>query len=360
MKWLRFVLLVMACALAINSTVSAEAELQSDKADAQRDLSTLPEWEMISSQYGGKLLLSDSPEIVPADGITYQDTINGDVRLFFHHVNGTAEPKKIVVWLENKGPQPAHITVYQWGLGGPGYNYVEVGKKVQMDYMKGIVSLYEVEVPANGGAGLVPSLEKTVVKPNMLVNGMYDFTTDQSVTVKVMMLPVRANIEKFAAQAKVLPTDKDRLRGTFAGKNRLLVSSQFYNPCQDGPVAFTLADNKIDKYLQGIDATDGSKVLNYGNYGVVYRLFLPSEYNGNIDYLLNPHGGEYAGAMGVRYRFKLENPVATPADRLSMGIGTSEDMSFIGRYKGGQSLWFTFSPPGASNLPVRLIMKPAE
>lgn len=50
MKWLRFTLIAMACALAINSTVSAEAELTSSKADMQRDLSTLPEWEMIASQ----------------------------------------------------------------------------------------------------------------------------------------------------------------------------------------------------------------------------------------------------------------------------------------------------------------------
>lgn len=358
MKWLRFTLIAMACALAINSTVSAEAELTSSKADMQRDLSTLPEWEMIASQYGGKLLLSDSPEIVPADGITYQDTITGDVRLFFHHVNGTTEPKRIVVWLENNGPQPAHISVYQWGLGGPGYNYVEVGKDVQMTYMKGIVSLYEVEVPAKGGASLIPGLNNTVVQPNMLVNGMYDFTADQPVTVKVMMLPVKANMEKFATQAKVLPTDKERLRGTFAGKNRLLVSTKNYNPCEDGPVAFTLADNNLDQYMLGIDATDGSKVQNYGNYGVVYRLYLPSEYNGKINYLLNPHGGEYAGAIGVKYRNKQENPVPTPADRLSMGIGTTQDMSLIGQYDGGQSLWLTFSPPGASNLPVRLIMKP--
>ena len=43
---------------------------------------------------GPTLLFSDSPEMVKACGIMYQDKVQGDVRLFFHHVN---DKKKIKI-----------------------------------------------------------------------------------------------------------------------------------------------------------------------------------------------------------------------------------------------------------------------
>lgn len=38
---------------------------------------------------GPKLIFSDSPEMVGKTGIMYRDTVEGPVRLFFHHVNDT-------------------------------------------------------------------------------------------------------------------------------------------------------------------------------------------------------------------------------------------------------------------------------
>ncbi len=315
-----------------------------------------PEWQVTASGYGGKLLLSDSPEMVPADGITYQDVVQGDARLFFHHVNDTKIDKRIAVVFRNQGDQPAKITVYQKGISGPGYNYLDIGKAVQTQYMKGL-DIQNLTVPAHGQVSLVD----TVVKPNMLLNGMFDFTSDQPVLVSVMMLPKDMSIKRFLSQASVLPPDQYRLRGTFDGRDRLFIPGKVYDAAADGPVVLTLADNKIDQYLWGIDATNGSRVQNYGNYGVVYKLFLPSEHADKLSVYLNPRGGEYAGAMGVKYRHVTESPVNTPADRLSIG-GRTEDgqASYVGTYDAGQSLWLTFSPPGASNLPVKLLIVPEQ
>ncbi len=353
MKWIKYIASVVVLIASVQSTALAEGAAAAKSLNGI-DVLKLPEWTVTSSPYGGKLLLSDSPETVPADGIMYQDTVEGDARLFFHHVNGTTTNKKIIVLLENAGSEPAHITVYQHGMSGPGFDYLAVGKAVQMEYLAGN-NLYLVEVPSHGTAELIPSLSGLEVQPNALVNGIYDFKSDRPVTVKVMMMPVNANVKEFAAQAKVLPADQYRLRGTFDGKDRLLVPTKVYNPKEDGMVAITLADNAVDRYVAGIDATDGSKVLNYGNYGVVYKLFIPSAYEGKISYYLNPRGGEYAGGLGVKYRHQQESVVATPSDRLSFG-STIKDFSHIGVFDGGQSLWLTFSPPGASNLPVKLII----
>lgn len=325
---------------------------------APADARKLPEWQMRSTIHGGKLLLSDSPETVTDDGIMYRDTVQGDTRLFFHHVNGTAVPKKIVVLLENSGSAPAQVTVYRHGLGGPSCDYLGAGKTAQLTYLKG-GNLYPLEVPSGGSVSLVPELTEQQVLPNQLVTGIYDFIADQPVQVTVLMAPVDTDIRKFAAQAKILPPDQGqyRLRGTFDGKDRMVLPEQIYNSSTDGSVAITLADHMIDKYASGIDATDGTKTVNYGNYGVVYRVFLPSQAAGRFTCFLNPRGGEYAGGLGVKYRFQELDPVQTPAGRLSIGSNSS-DAAMIGTYEGGQSLWLTFSPPGSSNLPVKLVLVP--
>lgn len=324
---------------------------------ANTDMRNLTEMPVTMTEQEGKLLLSDSPEMVEADGIMYQDTVNGDTRLFFHHVNATKELKKIVVLLVNDSDTATDVVVHQHGLGGPGLDYMAVGKAAQMKYLKQ-EEIELIEVPAKGAALLEPILNKTVVAPDELVNGIYDFQSKRPIKVVIMMLPVDADPAAFAAKASVLPNTNHRLRGTFSGRDRLLVPSQVYNSATDGVMAITLADNKIDTYVSGIDATDGSKTLNFGNYGVMYKLFLPTAFAQNYAVYLNPRGGQYAGGMKVKYRHQEENTTGTPADKLFFGNQTNNDVAYLGDFVGGQSLWLTFSPPGASNLPVKLILAP--
>ena len=53
---------------------------------------------------GPKLLFSDSPETVYRNGILYRDKVEGDVRLFLHHVNGVAGKKKLAEVRANELP----------------------------------------------------------------------------------------------------------------------------------------------------------------------------------------------------------------------------------------------------------------
>ena len=320
---------------------------------AELDVLKLPEWQVTSTSYGGKLLLSDSPEMVTGDGILYQDKVAGNVRLFFHHVNATAVPKRLVVLLENAGPAAATVTVHQHGVGGPGYDWMAVGKAAQEAYLAGN-SIRQIDVAAGGAAALY----EATFKPNMLINGIFDFIADGPVNVKVMMLPQDADIKKFARQAKVLPPDEQKLRGTFEGKDRMIVPMKVYNPQVDGPVALTLADNVLDRYVTGIDATTGETVLNYGNYGVVYKLFLPADGKVKTAYYLNPRGGDYAGALGIKYKHAAAPPLPTPTVGTAFGHNKLTDFAHVGTFDGGESLWLTFSPPGASNLPVKLLIVP--
>jgi hypothetical protein len=353
---MKFVMKIVAASLMIIGLAS-QISLVSAFGPEGVEIERLTEWEVTNSSLGGDLLLSDSPEMVTNDGILYQDNVKGNIRLFFYHVNAMEASRKIDVTLENKSKETAHITVSRYSLGGPGYDWMEVGKEALTSYLAGSRG-YQIEIPPGGIMPLSADISKTAVLPNRLINGIYDFTTDQTLTVTVMMMPLLADSEKFYKSAKILSADNFHLRGTFAGANRQISSVHPYDPNQNGAVALTLADNKFDTYLAGIDATDGTKVVNYGNYGVVYQILLPSKGEGKTTYYLAPMGGYYAGAIGITNPHVAWSPLATPMGRLYFGTDLTKDFAYLGTYDSGEPLSFTFSPPGASNLPVKIVFVP--
>lgn len=322
------------------------------------DVENLPEWEAKSSSAGGKLLLSDSPEMVDHDGILYQDKVEGKARLFFYHVNASNDVKKLAVLVENKGNKTAHVMVSQASLGGPGYNWMAVGKETQTQYFsKRQSASYQINVLPGSILPLAANIEAMML-PNMLINGIYDFSTDTPITVKVVMLPVNETSVGFSKTLKILPADQWHLRGTFEGANREISPIDAYDPARNGTIGLTLADNQVDSYLKGIDATDGSEVVNYGNYGVVYQVLLPSKKGGRIAYYLVPMGGNYAGAIKINHPAVYWSPLAIPRDCLYFGNNKQRDFAFLGTFESGDPLSLTFSPPGASNLPVKIVVVP--
>lgn len=315
------------------------------------------EWDATTTNYGGKLYLSDSPEIVNTDGILYKDVVNGEGRVFFHHVNGMSKAKQLSIVFENRSSSTVHIIVSKHGIAGPSSDYLSVGKTAQRNYFKD-QSASLIEVPSGKTVSLFP--EQVVINPNQLVSGIYDFKISGAVTMKVMMLPVGEDANSFAKLASELPADASHLRGTFPTNNRMITPLQPFNPLLETTYGVTLADNNIDNYVTGIDATDGSSVVNYGNYGIVYQLNMPSSAGSKVKYYINPLGGAYAGALGVLYNNNPISVIDTPSGQTAFGFGTLEDAALIGQYTSGQPLQFTFSPPGSSNLPVHLLLVPQK
>ena len=174
--------------------------------------------------------------------------------------------------------------------------------------------------------------------------------------------------------ARVLPKDKVALRGTFKGMNRTISAKSAYDPQRDGLVYIPLGNDEYDRYKQGVDATDGSQAVNYGNYGVMYRLELPTMGSQPVQVMLTPLGGVYAGAVRVEEDRQLAKVVHNPTGRLFFGdvtpanlelhlgknvILTSDfELSHMGSYKPNRNFALQYSPPGASNLPVLLILAP--
>ncbi|MDF2564466.1 MAG: hypothetical protein K0Q53_861 [Massilibacillus sp.] len=342
----------------LSLTLTSEAASKS-VSKSQINLMDIPEWKVMTADVGGTLLFSDSPEIVEEDGILYSDTVQGKTRLLYYHLNGTKLPKKIVAVLENTSDQDVDITISNYAFGEPSKDYLYVGKSTQEQYFKN-TNIGFAHVPAHGKRLLSTKLDKIVVDPEKLVYGVFDFNATVPLKVTMLMLPVNENPLLFVDRAKILPADKSRLRGTFTGMDRIMKSEKVYDGKKDGTVAITLADGKFDRYRTGIDATDGSIVENYGNYGILYKINIPVKGLGKTNYYLNPRGGVYAGALNIKKDQHAQGEmIETPLNKAFFGQDNSiTDLTYLGQYDNFNQLVIEFSPPGASNLPARLILQP--
>jgi hypothetical protein len=358
-------------------------ETHEEAPKAVKRSNTMHRWEVTSKDSGGTLLFSDSPEYVDRPGILYQDTVQGRVRVLYYHLNNTQVPQKVAVVLENANHKEKANTVRvtRGGTAWPSQDYLWVGKTTQTQYF-GEARDDLILVMRDKKRLLQSSMDEIVLQPGQLVYGVYDFTADHPVKTSVIMYPANVNPLTFIDRAKVLPRDSVALRGTFQGMDREITSAREYDPERDGNVYVMLADNKLDAYKVGVDATDGAKTVNYGNYGVLYKIAIPVKgESSRVQYYLSPLGGTYAGAVTVRRdhspRTKL---IETPQGRTYFGdqtepepehvsqareegvalFGNNMELADLGRYDNSVPTYFEFSPPGASNLPACLILVPGE
>ena len=347
-----------------------------------KQANTMHRWVVNSQDTGGTLLFSDSPEYVDRPGILYQDTVQGKARVLYYHLNNTRIPQKVAVVLENADHKEKAnmVRVTRGGTAWPSDDYLWVGKTTQNQYF-GEKKNDLILVMKDKKRLLQSSMDEIILQPGQLVYGVYDFTADHPVKASVIMYPAHVDPFSFMNIAKVLPRDSVALRGTFKGMDREITSSREYDPEKDGTVYVMLADDKVDKYKVGVDATDGTQTVNYGNYGMLYKIAIPvKEGAPKVQYYLSPLGGTYAGAMTVRrdhspYTKRLETPQGrvyfgdqTPPESEQVSKAREEGIAFfgsnmeladLGSYDNSVPTYFEFSPPGASNLPACLILVPA-
>ncbi len=322
---------------------------------------------------GGTLLLSDSPEYVRRDGILYTDTVSGDARIFFYHLNDTTERKKIAVIVENVSDKSTTVEISRGAFAAPSENYFAVGKSIQEIYMQD--NLHDsFKLKSRERKILQPEMDLTVINPANLACGVYDFYSKQPVQIFVLMYPADSEPLNFLMTADILPKDEHRLRGTFKRCNRSIKLQKIFNPA-DGIGYILICDDVNDTFKKGIDATDNSEVVNAGNYGINYTLDFQTKKL--TRFYLCPLGGIYAGAV----KFKCNDGfgvIPTPQDKLFFGektppesesvrIAREEGLAFftnaleiseLGNFSG--RIFFEYSPPGASNLPIQIILFPAE
>ena len=318
----------------------------------QKDVPDYKEAKVNIMAKGPTLIFSDSPEMVKDIGIMYRDTVSGDSRIFFHHVNDTKSNKRIAVVIKNVDSSPAVVSIGQEGISEPDYDYLKAGKDAQINYFTPQEKKTRV-LRTNHYFELINTLG-IVTKPGQLVTGMIDFSSRKKVEVTALMLPVEMSLEEALAKLPVLAPDEGNvLRGTFSLADRQVIMDKTY----DGKDVWgvLLADNDEDPYARGIDATTGQDVVNYGNYGIVYGFSYAIENKGRTEIRLNPWGGLFAGAGRV-IDGKSDNLVFLPQKETAFGI-TGKETIVVTSLDGANLGTILFSPPGASNLPVRFFFE---
>ena len=343
-------------------------------ASAEKNSSVMHKLEVYSEDSGGTLIFSDSPEYVRRNGILYTDTVEGEARLLFYHLNDTGVHKRFAIIFENITNVETTINITRGGLSAPNRNYFSVGKVTQTMYMQNDFS-DAIKLKPYERKVYQPYENYFLLKPGQLIHGICDFYADNPVKIFLLMYPEYETALDFLSVAEILPKDEHRLRGTFKQMNRTLTLKKPYDGKHDGLGYVLIGDNINDQFKRGIDATDGSEVINYGNYGINYTLNFHTKFF--TRFCLSPLGGHYAGA--VRYKYYGESGVIqTPESRLYFGDRTpperpevalarikgvslmtdTTELSELGNYRGYVS--FEYSPPGASNLPVNIVLMPSN
>ena len=317
----------------------------------------VPDYEeapMTITHSGPKLLFSDSPEMVKKCGIMYRDTVEGDVRLFFHHVNDMDTTRKLSVVLRRATRRPSQVTLGKHGVSRPSEDWLAAGKEAQQRYYASVPNGKKFIVAStkdllNNGAGMT-------IRPQELITGIVDLHVDRPVEISVLMQPVEADARVSNQLYPILPPDAGGhvLRGTFEKADCHVALTQPFNANKGDIWGITLADDDKNPYVRGVDATTGKPVVNYGNYGVLYDVSFKTQGRRNTILRFNPYGGPFAGQGILEVQERPARYVQLPNHDTSFGWEHDGETMRVGTIPAGKSGVFHFSPPGSSNPPIRL------
>lgn len=346
-------------------------------------------------QSGPTLLFSDSPEMVYENGILYKDTVEGDGRVFFHHVNGTKQTRKLAI-LMRPVKQRTTITWGCRGIGDPDADYFISARKGQSRYFNEYKDFWNkarkqelaekrekrtrkaksdgkspdysfyrkvADLPvtslAQGEYVEVLSQARNVkqagarLKPEQLLTGMFDFHANHPVEIVIMMCNPKEDIESFSQQAAILPMDEHPLRGTYQHADLTYIVKKPLQMKRYQAKALCMADSEDRYFLKGTDRMTGKQTENHGNYGVIYHLLYSVAGEHPVQLGINPWGGEFYGA-GLMIKEEKAEVLNIPGKSHFFGKGDEVDDIFLHlpnhKRKDAEFIW---SPPGASNLPIR-------
>ena len=109
--------------------------------------------------------------------------------------------------------------------------------------------------------------------------------------------------------------------------------------------------------MRGVDVTRNAPVVNYGNYGVMYDVDFRTRGKNDTRLRFNPYGGAYAGFGVLTVQGQTARYIRIPDNGLSFGWDHDGETMKLGQVPAGKSAAFYFSPPGSSNLPVRIFLE---
>jgi hypothetical protein len=312
----------------------------------------------------GNLIYSDDPETANSFGILYRDAVAaGSTRIYLYHVNGGVASAKITAVLQNKGAATANITFTHKAFPTPSTNYANVGKLAVQQYYENASLPSPLAIAPGAAALLDSSLDSTAVSTNRLVNGIYDFTSDQPLTVTALMLSSSANTLTTFGSQSFLGADGFLREGTYPNWGKENATPSSYNT-SSGIKRLRIGDGaaSIDPKLAGTDAETGLAATLGGNFGTTYRIRVnvTSGDGRYVAILLNPRGGAYGGYLrptfpssSTAFGALVPNPTTQ--------VVNNTDGAVCAKFAptgSAQTLLIELIPSGGSSMPIELHLVP--
>ena len=148
--------------------------------------------------------------------------------------------------------------------------------------------------------------------------------------------------------------DEHPLRGTYQHADLTYIIKKPFRMKWNQVKALCMADSEDRYYLMGTDRMTGRKTQNHGNYGVIYHLMYRVAGEHPVQLGINPWGGEFHGT-GMMIEDGKAELLNIPGKSHFFGKGDEIDDIFLHspdhKRKDAEFIW---SPPGASNLPIRV------
>lgn len=246
----------------------------------------------VADYVNGTHILSDSPELVTENGILYMDYINGAGRVNFNHFNQYPENplnKKIVIMAENVTDKPVTVRLSNKVIKGPSNDELYLGQMLLYDFLRqaGDNNNYTL---APGQKVFIVDTENKKWDSKCGLVGQFDIETSG----KVKLTFAAVNKGTTTSSMGNLPNLAKSVhpRGTFP------VTELHYNiTAPSGKETYFLLGKDRDEWSLGTDAVTGEYAMNYGNYGIIYKINITAEEDTGI--ILNPRGGGFRGAVRI-------------------------------------------------------------
>ncbi|MBP3887987.1 MAG: hypothetical protein J6F30_10155 [Cellulosilyticum sp.] len=262
----------------------------------------------------GTLILSNSPETVKEKGILYCEQLLGKGRLVFHHVNATHEnDQRLLIVVKNLTKSEQRFEVHQEGYSMPHYHYLEAGNRLLKDYYGCMTSKVYFLKPDE--QMVLYDSAPYEWKQQMVLSGMLDVYATNQVEILFAVIGKNDTLDCLS-ELKALDIDLAP-RGTFTS----LTKYQYIILPKKQNAYFLIEDEKTD-WLKGVDRLTGKCAINYGNYGVLYKVQLIAQEDTTV--FVCPRGGIFQGIIrwenGEMIQVARKHFFKTIKERINIGV----------------------------------------
>ncbi|MGL4343653.1 MAG: copper amine oxidase N-terminal domain-containing protein [Cellulosilyticaceae bacterium] len=291
-------------------------------------------------QTGSTLMMSNSPEGVYTPGILYQDTLQDEIRVLYHHKNimkNATGTERLVVVVENTNDKPILVVRKRQGNKGPANDVLHIGQQTLYDYLGDTKEVQYTLAPGQK-MYLFNSGDKKW-RQDETVSGLIDLYCQQPLKVTVATIRdnhTLADIDRLP----YLQKDGVHTRGTFPNADHYYTFDIEEKITQKLVLGLKAVEGP--PWLEGYDAITGEDVQNKGNYGVRYHLRMTAKENTGL--IINPRGGVFKGAIGWRN----DKSYLAPKSHLNNGMQAAT----IGGISKGESKELYYMLPNGSSAPV--------